>query len=252
MAGGIATGYRYNGLGLRVAKTGAAGVTVHYVYDEAGRLLGEYDGAGYATQETAYLRNLPIAVLNPGATTVDMNKIAASNIYYVYPDHLSTLRVLTRQDMWSWRRSWWRCSWRLLDPRTGGNNSFNCYFESSPIKFGQERKMRKLVIDVLEVGKTYFRLGYYDRNLSVPFLDTYVFVGKNLFKIGEVDHWFFQTAQLYLEGALASTLDECEEKGILGVPYESLDDLVDWDGLINELQENKRMQDQGKFLSQRC
>lgn len=35
VAGGIATGYRYNGMGQRVAKTGAGGVAVHYVYDEA-------------------------------------------------------------------------------------------------------------------------------------------------------------------------------------------------------------------------
>jgi hypothetical protein len=112
--------------------------------------------------------------------------------------------------------------------------------------------MRKSLIDVLEVGTTYFRLGYYDRNLSVPFVETYVFVGINLFKIDEVDHWFFQSAQMYLGGLLASTLDECEEKGILAVPHEMLEDLVDWDGLINELQENKRMQDQGQFLSQRC
>lgn len=43
--GGVTTGYRCNGLGQRVAKTRAAGVAAHDVYDEAGRLVGEYDGA---------------------------------------------------------------------------------------------------------------------------------------------------------------------------------------------------------------
>lgn len=46
VSGGIATGYRYNGLGQRMAKSGAAGATVHYVFNQAGRLLGEYDASG--------------------------------------------------------------------------------------------------------------------------------------------------------------------------------------------------------------
>jgi YD repeat-containing protein len=80
---GIATGYRYNGLGQRVAKTGAAGVAVHYVYDEAGRLLGEYDGEGQAIQETVYLGDLPVAVLKPGAAT-GTDQVPGSSIYYAY------------------------------------------------------------------------------------------------------------------------------------------------------------------------
>ena len=42
----IAT-YKVNALGQRVEKV-AAGVTTRYVYDEHGRLLGEYDGGGQA------------------------------------------------------------------------------------------------------------------------------------------------------------------------------------------------------------
>lgn len=105
VAGGASTGYRYNGLGQRVAKTGAAGVAVHYVYDEAGRLLGEYDGTGKAIQETVYLDDLPVAVMQPG-TNGSKSQAAASSIYYVYADHLSTPRVLTRASdnkmVWRW------------------------------------------------------------------------------------------------------------------------------------------------------
>jgi RHS repeat-associated protein len=103
---GVTTGYRYNGLGQRVVKTGAAGATVHYVYDEAGRLVGEYDGAGKAIQETVYLGNLPVAVLKPAATTAGTQGSSTVGIYYAYPDHLMTARVLTRPSdnkmVWRW------------------------------------------------------------------------------------------------------------------------------------------------------
>jgi len=61
-------GYLYNALGQRVVKTGpTAQITtgiVHYVYDEAGHLFGEYDGNGKPSQETIYLGDIPVAVLS--------------------------------------------------------------------------------------------------------------------------------------------------------------------------------------------
>jgi RHS repeat-associated protein len=106
VAGGIATGYRYNGLGQRVAKARAAGVAVHYVYDESGRLLGEYDSAGKAIQETVYLDDLPVAVLKQGSASAGVNQSAAGHVYYVYADHLGTPRVITRASdnkmVWRW------------------------------------------------------------------------------------------------------------------------------------------------------
>jgi RHS repeat-associated protein len=104
--GGVTTGYRYNGLGQRVVKTGTAGAAAHYVYDEAGRLVGEYDGAGKAIQETVYLGDLPVAVLKPAATTAGTQGSSTVGIYYAYPDHLMTARVLTRASdnkmVWRW------------------------------------------------------------------------------------------------------------------------------------------------------
>jgi RHS repeat-associated protein len=98
---GVTVGYRYNGLGQRVAKTGPAGVITHYVYDEEGLLLGEYDGAGALIQETVYLGDLPVAVLTPPPHQND-----APAIHYVYADHLSTPRVITRANdnrmVWRW------------------------------------------------------------------------------------------------------------------------------------------------------
>jgi RHS repeat-associated protein len=103
---GVTTGYRYNGLGQRVAKTGTAGATAHYVYDDEGRLVGEYDSAGKAIQETVYLGDLPIAVVKPGATTPATQGASTVGIYYIYADHLMTPRVLTRAGdnkiVWRW------------------------------------------------------------------------------------------------------------------------------------------------------
>jgi RHS repeat-associated protein len=104
--GGVTTGYRYNGFGQRVVKTGTAGITVLYVYDESGRLIGEYDGGGMAIQETVYLGDLPAAMLKPGATNSGTKGILSPGIYYVYADHILTPRVITRANdnkmVWRW------------------------------------------------------------------------------------------------------------------------------------------------------
>ena len=68
--GAAITNYAYNGLGQRVKKIGATDATItQYVYDEQGRLLGEYDLFGRPRQETVYLGGMPIAVLTQTLTT---------------------------------------------------------------------------------------------------------------------------------------------------------------------------------------
>lgn len=106
VVGGISTGYRYNGLGQRVEKKGGAGAAVRYVYDEAGRLIGEYDDAGKAIQETVYLGDLPMAVMTPDARPASKSQITSSSIAYVFTDQLSTPRVIIRGSdnnmIWRW------------------------------------------------------------------------------------------------------------------------------------------------------
>lgn len=110
--------------------------------------------------------------------------------------------------------------------------------------------MRIPIVGLLKKDACYFRLGYYDRNLSVPFIETFFFLGKGMFEAAD-DSWFFQHAQYYLERASANTIQECERAGIIELSSDDLEDIVDWDGLISELAENKRMQEEGRFLSQR-
>jgi RHS repeat-associated protein len=99
--------YLYNGYGQRVRKSGPATLvpdsTNDYVYDEQGRLLGEYDSNGRALQETVYLGDIPVAMLTGAPENV---ALSIGNIHYVYSDHLNTPRVLTRASdnkiVWRW------------------------------------------------------------------------------------------------------------------------------------------------------
>ncbi len=95
MKNGTTTNYLYNGLGQRVIKSGGNVPTgaIRYVYDEAGHLLGEYDQAGNALQETVYLGDTPIATIKNGTA------------YYVYADQIDTPRVITDTNnlmVWRW------------------------------------------------------------------------------------------------------------------------------------------------------
>ncbi len=97
---GTTTSYLYNGLGLRVVKSGSnvpTGAT-RYVYDEAGHLLGEYDQSGNAIEETVYLGDTPVATIKNGTP------------FYVYADQIDTPRVITdTNNLMVWR-------WDQVDP----------------------------------------------------------------------------------------------------------------------------------------
>ena len=56
------TQFQINALGQRVKKS-SAGTDQRFVYDEAGRLWGEYDGSGALIAETIWFNDLPVAVL---------------------------------------------------------------------------------------------------------------------------------------------------------------------------------------------
>jgi len=131
--------YKINGLGQRYQKVGAGqflyststtvdsttgmspqGASIafnaRYIYDEQGRLLGEYSPEGKLIQETVWLNDLPVATIRPigaslqlplgiagtGAGTANNtgSNTAANpanvDIFYVHPDHLGTPRVSTR------------------------------------------------------------------------------------------------------------------------------------------------------------
>ncbi|WP_161805151.1 hypothetical protein [Amantichitinum ursilacus] len=79
--------YTYNAIGQRMQKT-VSGVVTRLVYDEAGHILGEYDGTGKMVQETVYLGDWPVA-------TMRLNSAATAVAYYVWPDHLGSPKQVT-------------------------------------------------------------------------------------------------------------------------------------------------------------
>ena len=60
--------------------------------------LGEYDGFGNLIEETVWMNDVPVAVLQPSGSSVA--------IYYIHTDHLNTPRQITRPSdnaqMWTW------------------------------------------------------------------------------------------------------------------------------------------------------
>lgn len=88
---GIAS-YFYNGLGQRIAKN-SHNELHQYVYDEHGRLIGEYNATGQVIRENVYLFGQPIAVLK------------GAEVYNVHTDHLGSPRKITSQAgniVWQW------------------------------------------------------------------------------------------------------------------------------------------------------
>lgn len=105
-AGGTVT-YSYNALELRVGKTGLTALVptgaTYYVYDEEGKLLGEYDANGAPLYETIYL-GMPVGVVKQTGTAGAGN--IAISLYNVSTDQLGAPRIITRQSdeaiAWRW------------------------------------------------------------------------------------------------------------------------------------------------------
>ncbi|MEJ8839681.1 RHS repeat-associated core domain-containing protein [Ramlibacter sp. AN1133] len=105
-AGGTVA-YVYNGLGQRARKSGPTAVVPtgasHFVYDEGGQLLGEYDANGYPVYETVYLASTPVGVVRHTGSAATNNLAAV--VYNAYADHIDTPRMITAQDhsiVWRW------------------------------------------------------------------------------------------------------------------------------------------------------
>ena len=101
--------YLYNAYGQRVLKRGppslVASGALYSMYDEAGKLLGEYDANGAIRFETIYLGDVPVGVVKPGATSgATANAASTPNLYQVYADHLGAPRLITdTRDNIVWR-----------------------------------------------------------------------------------------------------------------------------------------------------
>jgi RHS repeat-associated protein len=107
----------------RVKKTAGATTTL-FLYDEAGHLLGEYDGSGNAIQEIVWLRDTPVASIR--------QEPCGLSIFYIHTDHLNTPRRITRRStsdvVWSWDSDPFGATGPNGNPSGLGTFSFNLRF----------------------------------------------------------------------------------------------------------------------------
>jgi RHS repeat-associated protein len=105
--------FKYDGLGRRASKTGAAvangtGAAL-YVHDEAGRLLGEYDANGIPLYEVVYAGGMPVALITQSRSGSGASLNVQTALFNVYADHLGAPRVVTRATddaiVWRWDRA---------------------------------------------------------------------------------------------------------------------------------------------------
>ena len=81
-----------------------------YVYDEAGHLIGEYNGTT-PIQETIWLKDQPFAIVNPTGT------------FYIHSDQLNTVRQIDNaqaQAVWAWDPVTYGATAPNEDPRNTG------------------------------------------------------------------------------------------------------------------------------------
>ncbi|MBS0456216.1 MAG: RHS repeat protein [Proteobacteria bacterium] len=97
-AGHATMQYATNALGQRVKKylTGNAAATQYAIRDEAGHLIGEYDGSSNRVREVVWMDGMPVGVLSGTTGTLS----------YLEPDQLGTPRIAidgtTNTQTWNW------------------------------------------------------------------------------------------------------------------------------------------------------
>jgi uncharacterized protein RhaS with RHS repeats len=91
--GAIGTSWLVNGFGQRIGQMNGSVPQFFFVYDEAGHLIGKYDGNGNLLWETAWLGDLPVAA---GST---------AGLFTIAPDHRGAPHQITDATgavAWQW------------------------------------------------------------------------------------------------------------------------------------------------------
>jgi len=92
--GSLQASYSVNALGQRVVKTPNSGAATVFLYDASGQLIAQPTTAGVITTEYFYLNGTPLALAT-----------APSALYFIYPDHIDTPRVVSDASgniVWRW------------------------------------------------------------------------------------------------------------------------------------------------------
>lgn len=96
-----------------------------------------------------------------------------------------------------------------------------------------------------ERGQIYFLVAYLDRALRIPHISTYACVGRH------DGAWYFQEAVSFKKEGLLEISAALGHPECLCITDADVSGILNWDGLVAELSENKAMQDQGRSLAER-
>ena len=86
-------------------------------------------------------------------------------------------------------------------------------------------------------GRCYFMLSFYDEDLEIPLVETYIFAGKNMIKKSRVseDLWYFKEPDAFIENGAAMT--EKDFENCICLDEEHLELVHDLPMLIGKLKE---------------
>jgi len=91
----------------------------------------------------------------------------------------------------------------------------------------------------LRVGSAYFTVGYCDVDLTVPFVEPHIYVGKNIEPDESrdgVDYWYFQDPQTFFrEGPFTELPKVTKRHRVLQLSSDDLDDLLTLQGVVDAL-----------------
>lgn len=95
-----------------------------------------------------------------------------------------------------------------------------------------------MLVRDLKIDEVYFFVSYHDRNLLIPEIKTYLYLGIDLIPDeAKSPSYYFQEADKYIElGKWDNNLD-AENYGLVVVREDILDNIFDYAGLQNELDE---------------
>ncbi len=94
-------------------------------------------------------------------------------------------------------------------------------------------------INKLIQGERYFLMSFYDRNLKIPKIKTFIYVGKNLYSDRDEskgDEWFFQDPESYISHGIFLQFPEGTKRNILIANSDIVPHLYDVRGLIITLE----------------
>jgi hypothetical protein len=95
--------------------------------------------------------------------------------------------------------------------------------------------------ETLQRGQPVFLLGYHDREMRLPFVEPFVFLGVEQAADGSAAAWYFQRAESFLRSPITD-LEAAEGDEVLAVGRDGLCTFVDWAGLVAELAEGLESQ----------